>query len=354
MRIKRSFSSVLISTTLTLATTSFGPSTARAEGQTAEPAEVTSTNARPTTARPDGLKRLEHDLFKPLQPFSSESPLESMTTPPVQLPNQRALPESKRLKDLIERRKNWVFMNPDELIAGPASDLLGVKEYDRDGNAKEKLSPLEQFFQRENQLRKANQKDKSDPNGRLEPDRAAVDEDERPDTSTYKSFGNVFEADQSKTNSTPSTSHTTLSDILGLNTGIESPEHVLARKARMEDYRQMLGLPGGTLGPASNTVGGPNTYNPFNPFAVNATPSQDIFKPSNLPGLAGQSSGSPSRPNGFDAIQAAINPVLTPAGVPDVSARLLNSSSLTPTLPTPEVPKPTPPGSTFSIPKRLF
>src|SRR5512137_1118385 len=70
--------------------------------------EVT-TNLHQLTSKKNGLKQLEEDLYRPLQSFAPKSSLEGVVAPPVRPPSSSVI-ESKRVKELLERRKNWVFM----------------------------------------------------------------------------------------------------------------------------------------------------------------------------------------------------------------------------------------------------
>ena len=56
---------------------------------------------------------------------------------------------SERVKELVDQRKNWVFMSPDDLSNTPTlEEIFGVPEFEVTGEKKEKLSVVERFYQR--------------------------------------------------------------------------------------------------------------------------------------------------------------------------------------------------------------
>src|SRR5215471_9778327 len=76
-----------------------------------------STNATPPGIRKDGLKQLEEDLFKPLKDLSPKTSLDGIFSPPMRPPAPPSSIQSKRVKELLERRRSWVFMNPEDLMS---------------------------------------------------------------------------------------------------------------------------------------------------------------------------------------------------------------------------------------------
>ena len=79
--------------------------------------EVT-TNLHQLMSKPDGLKQLEEDLYKPLQLFAPQSSLDGVVALPTRPPPTPVI-QNKRVKEMLERRKNWVFMSPEDLLAAP-------------------------------------------------------------------------------------------------------------------------------------------------------------------------------------------------------------------------------------------
>src|SRR5262249_45923499 len=73
--------------------------------------------------------------------------LEGQVAPP-QYPHTPPAIRSKRIQQMLERRRDWPFISPDDLSKPPTLEsLLGVPEYDKDGMEKKKLSGIEQFYE---------------------------------------------------------------------------------------------------------------------------------------------------------------------------------------------------------------
>src|SRR5437879_10116167 len=72
--------------------------------------DTASQTASPSQG--NGLKQLEDDLFKPLKTFAPNSSLDGVFTPPAKpvAPTPR---EDKKARELRDRKKDWVFINPD-------------------------------------------------------------------------------------------------------------------------------------------------------------------------------------------------------------------------------------------------
>lgn len=61
----------------------------------------------------------------------------------------QARPLTPREQEWLERRKDWVFMTPEELISEKGADeLLGIKDYDKNGDEKKPAgTALERYYQ---------------------------------------------------------------------------------------------------------------------------------------------------------------------------------------------------------------
>src|SRR3954451_5730048 len=87
------------------------PPAAKPDAQAAPAKQDKAEPQRP--ARNDSLKSLEENLFKPLQDTLAPET-------PDTLPRLVARPspaQERKIKDAIDRKNNWVFMTPEELIA---------------------------------------------------------------------------------------------------------------------------------------------------------------------------------------------------------------------------------------------
>src|SRR5438309_368181 len=81
------------------------------------------TNLNQLTAKKDGLKQLEEDLYRPLQTFTPKSSLDGFFDPPER-PRSAAVVPSKRARELLERKRNWIFLDPDDDSAGPTAESI--------------------------------------------------------------------------------------------------------------------------------------------------------------------------------------------------------------------------------------
>ncbi|HSU55332.1 MAG TPA: hypothetical protein VLT36_14845, partial [Candidatus Dormibacteraeota bacterium] len=111
------------------------------------PTAVTSTNSSSSLPKPDGLRELEKSLLGPLEAISPKSSLDGVGAsmhPLGPVPSQ-----NRKVREELERRKDWVFMTPEQLVGAPsADDLLGVHDKDKDAKRKEKMSPLDSYIER--------------------------------------------------------------------------------------------------------------------------------------------------------------------------------------------------------------
>ena len=109
-------------------------------------ASSVSTNLNQLGRKADSLKQLEQDLFKPFKVFSPKSSLDGVSLPPPRVVTSPAI-QNKRVKELIERRKNWIFMSPEDFAPGTtAAEIFKLPEYDESGQEKEKESKLDRFY----------------------------------------------------------------------------------------------------------------------------------------------------------------------------------------------------------------
>ena len=109
--------------------------------------EVT-TNLHQLTIKEDGVKELEEDLYQPLRSFTPQSSLDGVAAPLPPSPAPPAI-QSKRAKELLERRKNWIFARPEDLVAEPTlEEILKTPEYGKDGREKKQTPALERYYER--------------------------------------------------------------------------------------------------------------------------------------------------------------------------------------------------------------
>jgi hypothetical protein len=331
----------------------------RADEKKGEPAESlgsrsgnVTTNSSSFKPKQNGLKQLEQDLFRPFETLAPKGSLDGAFVPSMPAP-QPAAPsvQSKRANELLERRRDWVFETPEEILAGPSSDdKLNRRDQEKESDYKLKLSPLERFYDRLYNKEKKGPTQKGNKRGELSDSRKSgilSDDSEADDDAdlplgireTQREMKKLLAPKDRKEDSSTEPGRGGFSDIFGLGKNTRSHEEIEMQKERMDRYKELVGLPvaprqetdplkqfrdmvgispkGPGLSPTMNTLGG--------------LPQQNIF---------GAQSGS-----------AAVTPnaSLLPEG-----AIIHTTPSLAPALPKIEPPKTLPPPVTFGAPRRAF
>jgi hypothetical protein len=312
--------------------------------------EVT-TNLHQLTNKKDGLKQLEEDLYKPLQSFTPKSSLEGVVAPSVRPPSQSVI-QNKRVKELLERRKNWVFMTPEDLLGGPTVDeILKTPQFGADGQEKKEPQTFERYYQRLAAKRPAaNKPSKTKDDELFGPPRKSNPQDE-PALSdgselpsglreSAEALNNLFEPGGSDSPFARATTHGSFSDTFGLGANTLSKERMQEHKKFMDEYRSVV----------DPSWRPPAVATPGNPLVTVADTAPTVGKPA--AGLPGSSSPAPHR--GLDAQSDVINPLLGPAGLPDVNALALGQTRPTPGFPKVESTRVAPVAPTFTAPKRSF
>src|SRR6266850_4201391 len=105
------------------------------------------TNSAKSLQKSDGLRDLERSLFRPLHEFEPEGSLDGVINSGPQRP---APVPNKRLKEMMERRKNWVFMSPEEIVTGKSmQETLDFQGVTKEDDQTKLLSPMERYFMKE-------------------------------------------------------------------------------------------------------------------------------------------------------------------------------------------------------------
>jgi hypothetical protein len=312
--------------------------------------EEVTTNLHQFTSKKDSLKALEEDLYKSLRTFSPKSSLEGVAAEPAPTPSGPVIP-NKRVKELLERRKNWAFVNPKDLMNGPSMDeIFKLPEYGPDGQEKQSQSLVGQYYQqlgakRGNEPGSGQRKDEGgygfSPKGNARDNAGAHEELNLPPgiRDSEQALKKVLESDSSTGPATPTTTRSSFSDIFGLSNPSTSRDKDLEHKKQMDEFRRIL--------------------DPVGQAAANANPAKspggitEAARATAQPG-SGLGAWTLGKREGFDTQLGTINPVLTPSGPPDVNAQALGQSSLTPVVPKTEPVKTSPSAPTFAAPRRAF
>lgn len=109
--------------------------------------EAATTNLNEfTDPSRSSLRRLEDDLNKPLRVLGRDSDAEMFV--PRSRPPAGPVIQSKRIRELLDRRKNWVFDTPENQLLGLTEESpLKVPELDDQGRDSSKMSVFERFYQ---------------------------------------------------------------------------------------------------------------------------------------------------------------------------------------------------------------
>jgi hypothetical protein len=310
--------------------------------------EVT-TNLHQLTIKKDGVNELDEDLYQPLRSFTHQGSLDGVTAP---LPSSPAPPviQSKRAKELLERRKNWIFARPEDLVAEPTLDeILKTPEYGKDGREKKQTPALERYYEHMATKRPAanrpDQRKDDELFGPLKRSSSGEETAARGDSDlpsglkeSAQALKSLFGLEAGGDLSARGGTRGSFSDPFGLGDNTLSKEQVLEHNKLMDQYNSVLD-------PNWNR---PAAANPFNqPFGL-----PPAGQPLKNPAASLASSPSPAPHTGLDAQMDVLNPMLGPAGLPDVNARALGQTRPALALPSVEAPKVVAP--TFAAPRRSF
>jgi hypothetical protein len=326
------------------------------EGKAEQPAQVStakSVNATNSTSfkpKQNGLKQLEQDLFRPFESISPKGSLDGAFAPMMQpQPNTPAV-QSKRARELLEHRRDWVFETPEEILAAPSTDdVLNRRDKDRQSDEHSKLSPMERYYKRlytkenKDSARKSDKRDQlteSQKPGFPSDDPEAADEDADLPLGvreTQREMRRLLAPKERKEDSSTELG-SAFTDVFGFGKKTQSREEMEIQRERMNRYKALIGLPvtpsleTDPLKPFRDIVGTSPKYPGLLPTmdSLGTLPQQNLF---------GIQSGSASTPNSR----------LLPDG-----AVIHTTPSLAPVSPKIEPPRTLPPPVTFSAPRRPF
>ena len=314
--------------------------------------EEVSTNLHQFATKRDGLKDLEEELYQPLQSFSPRSSLEGVAAPPPRAPVGPAV-QSKRVKELLERRKNWVFMTPEDLLAAPTiEDILKSPQFGLDGQERKERPVFERYYRRLSINRDgANKQMQSRTEevfltpaaARLRDPRAPHDDSDLPGgvRQSAEELTRLFEPGNSDSPFAERSVHASFSDTFGLGNNMPSKEQVLQHRKLMDDYRSVV----------DPNWRPPNVGGPANSLSLIAhdAPLAAEKPPAALPSTLN------STPRSALEIQRDItDPLLGPPALPDLNAQAVGQMRPAPALPSADVRRVGPVAPTFAAPKRAF
>lgn len=253
-------------------------------------------------------RNLEQELNKPLDIFSVGDPGANIIMPPLrQLPPPNV--NSKRLKELLDKRKDRGFESPEDLVTGlTAEEIFKVPELDRDGQEKKKMSKMERYFQglEREQRGNTNQTKGDDLFGRQKQNDGRDDltffgTEKTPGvagSATAPTLKPLFGSDSLSVFSPDMNKSWSFSEGFGF-ANVEPPATTRARETRLQDFRELLSpLPtsrdGAAVPPFNSPPAAPHGFTPSGgldslPGATSrgSLPTTTVGAPLAFPGSAG-------------------------------------------------------------------
>ncbi len=307
-----------------------------------------STNLNQLTSKKDSLKQLEEDAYKTIQSFTPLGSLDGVTPTAVR-PIAPPPGPSKRMKEKMDRDKNYIWMAPEQLLPDKTvEEMLKVPEYDKDGRDKKSMSPMERYY------------DKLGTKPIME----------RPDTSVQKDTMNLFgrpgareesgydadlpgglkdsaqalkkmflDEDDMKLPEAKAAQRSSFNDVFGLGDPMtlrEKDRQDQAHKKMMDDFRT-------GLDPNWRSRGGLDSLQPTDTAFDTAQPKAPA--PKIRPSILSQPEATP------ESILSPIAAATAPTGPKDVNVEALGKYNPAP-VPRVELPKQGPPRTAFDFPKR--
>ena len=278
----------------------------------------------------DGLKRLDDELAKSLQPFINRTTAESPAPASYQMPR---MPVTKNLrsKEDLEKSRGWVWDAEESMSGRSREENSSFSGFSSNSRLEKKKSSWDQYSKEVRTQRYNN----SDSRSRNESETESKS-DSDDDTATSggigvaakslsrtlkgriqpESVGSIFNP--------PPVSRSSVADFFGLPVPMPpTPAQVEAHKAYMDEYQKIIG------GPVINSLSAEFLKTPT-PVLNGGAQGLDT-----LP-------GSSSRSEGLALTSGMIPSAAAPPTVPDANANVLNQWNPMYTPPKPELPKPTP------------
>jgi hypothetical protein len=311
------------------------------------------TNLTEMSSKRNGLTRLEEELngsFKGLPWQGSSDRVRSLPGGPVP---PRPVIQNRRSSDSLDRRKDWVFMTPEEMMGVPkAEDLLEPTDPSREEERIKKLTPMERYFESLGRSSKGslngagvrggdNLRGTATDNDPLEA-LARSDQDEEKLPSGIKAseqrLRGLLGNDPNAGAFNPATARGTLSDIFGVGADVSpSREQIRAHEDYMKQYQNLL----------DGSPSSPVPLNAFNSLAGAPTPAAAGLPVSSIPTETGH----------YTSLSGVAEVSQVPTSLTDPTTKVLNEWNpyQTPSSPLLDPPKPIQPlPANFDFPRRKF
>ncbi len=271
-----------------------------------------TTNWHELMSNPESLKQLEEDSRNRLQPTVPESSLDGVVAPPNR-PSATSAIQNKRLKEMLDRRRNWVFMSPEDFFGAPTVEgTLKSPSLRPDGKDAKEGPVLERYYDRlargrseaYNPAQTRDEESYAAPSRSNPRDETAGQDDSELPSSVKESADALKKMLGPAGNDNPlfqEATHGSLSDIFGLGDSTLTKEQIQDRKKYLDEYQSVLDP---TWHPPAVAV----TGNPLDSLG-------SLVAPAAKPAPALPSVPSSVLNHGFDAPANVLNPVLGPSGL---------------------------------------
>jgi hypothetical protein len=313
------------------------------------------TNLNQLINKPDSRRQLDAESGSALQSLFPKDSFDGMPAPSYVLPGNRPIVIDRRAKEKLEREKNWMWMSPEDLVAGQGMDDKLKDDPFGAEDGRKKLTRMETWFlhqdrQTKDSLDKKDKSDRSDENSKSKERRDDADDTNASDDSILPGGVKATHDDLKKqlnqlkndlgANATASPSTRGFAfDVFALGDKPLSAEEKKHHDQLMNQYSELYRSPSSPI---------PDLFKDANPLAE--TPRAAVAP---IPSLGGFS--NPSRRDAFDSqLGSSGSFIPLSSGFSDSFARGFTPLSQ-PVIQKFDVqPKVTPPTPTFGPPRRVF
>jgi hypothetical protein len=295
-----------------------------------------STNVSPLSKK-SLLRELEDDLTKSFQrSLSSHSSLDGVVVPP---PRTGPMIQSKKMKEQLERKKNWVFNTPEDLTSAPTLEgLLRIPDYAVDPENKKSRSSVERYYERlerkrpDNQVKRGQEEsEREEGNDREDLSFLSISKYDRQEDSDAKEAApreqsqfdsiasRIFDVKPSAT--FPVADSAPQVNIFGLGVATPSVEQMESHKEYLKQYEALLG-PTTLVNPGSD-LRNPLIENFRNPSSeLRNSLSGVATLPAVTPVKDFQILSTPARVTGFDSTPGLLGSAIAPVALPDLTPKM--------------------------------
>jgi hypothetical protein len=303
------------------------------------------TNLNQLQEKKEGFRPPEEERV--FRGFNQGSSLEGVQAPVYRLPANPVI-LNPRVRELLDKRKNWIFTSPEDLTRGAtAESIFNLKEYGPDGKEKTKLSVLELYMER--------QQPSGGKNGSRDFDSSS--------SSSRRDSGNDLPplADDARL---PSSLRQAQHDLQKQLTESERTHRIFGDGSAPSSFSDMFGLgsqetlhdprdPSKDLNPSYHPIlGGPNapginSLSPFNPFASATDPRAASTRVGTLDSLVPAAAAKPA------TVVESVSPISSTMVGPDFNTKALSQwNPITPPFPQMQAPRIVTPISMPDFPRR--